>query len=62
MTTNTQLNEIFEKQKTAFASNSCPTLEERLDRLQRLEAAMMKNRVSFQNSLKEDLSPLPVCN
>ncbi len=54
MTTNSELSEIFKKQKKAFAKNSSPSLKERLDRLQRLEAAMMKNRVSFQNSLKED--------
>ena len=52
--TNTRLNEIFQKQKIAFAANSFPTLEERIDRLQRLEAAMMKNRVVFQNSIRED--------
>ena len=54
MTTNTELNEIFKKQKEAFATNSSPSLKERIDRLQRLEAAMMKNRVAFQKSLKED--------
>lgn len=54
MTTNTELNEIFKKQKEAFATNSLPSLKERIDRLQRLEAAMMKNRVAFQKSLKED--------
>ena len=51
---NNQLNEIFKKQKEAFATNSSPSLKERIDRLQRLEAGMMKNRVAFQKSLKED--------
>jgi coniferyl-aldehyde dehydrogenase len=54
MTTNTELNEIFKKQKEAFANNSSPSLKERIDRLQRLEAAMMKNRVAFQKSIRED--------
>ena len=31
MTTNTELNEIFKKQKEAFATNSLPSLKERID-------------------------------
>ncbi len=54
MTTNNQLDQIFKKQQNAFANNSYPSFEERLDRLQRLEAAMMKNRKGFQESIKED--------
>ena len=54
MTTNTELNEIFKKQKEAFANNSSPSLKERIDRLQRLEAAMMKNRIAFQKTIRED--------
>jgi len=54
MTTNAELNEIFKKQKEAFANNSSPSLKERIDRLQRLEAAMMKNRIAFQKTIRED--------
>ncbi len=53
-TTTDRLDELFKNQKEAFSKNSYPTLEERIDRLQRLESAMMKNRVGFQKTLKED--------
>lgn len=62
MTTTTQeLDRLFAAQKSAFASNSMPTLDERLDRLRRLEAAMMRHRKGFQHSVATDFgshSPL----
>lgn len=54
-----ELNRLFEAQKAAFLKNSMPTLEERLDRLRRLEAAMVENRVAFQEALNEDFGQHP---
>ena len=53
-TTEKELDRLFYAQKEAFLRNSMPSIEERLSRLKRLEAAMVKNRVGFQKSLRED--------
>ncbi len=62
MYTSTQeLDRLFAKQKAAFGRNTMPTLDERLDRLRRLETAMVRNRKGFQESLAADFgshSPL----
>lgn len=58
-TSEQELNRLFEAQQAAFLKNSMPTLEERLDRLKRLEAAMKENRVAFQKSLDEDFGQHP---
>lgn len=54
-----ELNRLFEAQKSAFLKNSMPTLDERLDRLKKLEAAMVENRVGFQETLNEDFGQHP---
>lgn len=53
-TTEKELDRIFAVQKEAFLQNSMPTLDERLDRLRRLEAAMLKNRKGFQEAMRAD--------
>lgn len=59
ITTEQELNRLFEGQRAAFLKNSMPTLHERLDRLRRLEAAMIENRVGFQKALNEDFGQHP---
>ena len=53
-TTTQELDRLFAAQKAAFGRNTMPTLDERLDRLRRLEAAMVSNRRGFQESLAAD--------
>lgn len=53
-TSENELNRIFEVQKEAFLNDSMPSLQTRMDRLKRIESAMMKNRVGFQETLRED--------
>lgn len=53
-TTTQELDHLFAAQKAAFGRNTMPTLDERLDRLRRLEAAMVRNRKGFQESLAAD--------
>jgi coniferyl-aldehyde dehydrogenase len=53
-TSETELDRIFGVQKEAFLKDSMPTLGARMDRLKRVEAAMVKNRVGFQKTLTED--------
>lgn len=53
-TSKQELDRIFSVQKDAFARNSMPTLEERLDRLRTLESAMIKHRKGFQESMATD--------
>jgi coniferyl-aldehyde dehydrogenase len=53
-TTTQELDRLFASQKAAFASNSMPTLDERLERLRRLEGAMMQHRKGFQESVAAD--------
>jgi coniferyl-aldehyde dehydrogenase len=59
ITTREELHRLFAAQKAAFLQNSMPTLDERLDRLRRLEAAMVENRVGFQKTLNEDFGQHP---
>jgi coniferyl-aldehyde dehydrogenase len=59
ITTREELHRLFAAQKAAFLNNSMPTLEQRLDRLRRLEAAMVENRVGFQKTLNEDFGQHP---
>ena len=60
MSTSTQeLDRIFKVQQEAFLKEPSPSLEVRLDRLKRLEAAMVENRVEFQNSMKSDFGSHP---
>jgi coniferyl-aldehyde dehydrogenase len=48
------LDQLFAAQKRAFAADSSPSLDARLDRLRRLEAAMVNGRVALQRSMIED--------
>lgn len=58
-TTKEELHRLFEAQKRAFLANSMPSLDERLDRLRRLEAAMVENRKAFQETLNADFGQHP---
>lgn len=58
-TSKQELDRLFNVQKKAFLKDSMPTLEQRLDRLKRLEAAMVNNRVGFQKTLNEDFGSHP---
>ena len=49
-----ELDRLFALQKEAFLGDSMPSLESRLDRLKRLEAAMVKHRKEFQEALRAD--------
>lgn len=53
-TTTQELDQLFERQKAAFSRNSMPTLDERLERLRRLEGAMIRHRKGFQESVASD--------
>ena len=53
-TTEKDLDRLFAVQNEAFLKNSMPTLDERLDRLRRLESAMVKNRKGFQEAMRAD--------
>lgn len=53
-TSESELDRIFNVQKEAFLADSMPALETRMDRLRRIESAMVKNRVGFQETLRED--------
>lgn len=53
-TSELELDRLFSVQKEAFLKESVPGLETRLDRLRRLESAMVKNRIRFQKALATD--------
>ena len=53
-TTPQSLDRLFAAQKIAFAAEVYPTLDARLDRLRRLESAMVKNRVAIQKAVAAD--------
>lgn len=53
-TSKTRLEEIFVAQKTAFADDVYPSLESRLDRLRRLEAVMVSQRLAIQKAVSAD--------
>lgn len=53
-TSKQELDRLFALQKEAFQGDSMPTLEQRLDRLSRLEAAMVKHRKGLQESMTAD--------
>lgn len=59
MTSKQELHRLFDAQKAAFLADSMPTFETRLDRLKRLEAAMVENRKAFQDTLNEDFGQHP---
>lgn len=53
-TTTEKLYSLFTAQKAAFAADCYPSLDARLDRLRRVESAMVKQRVGFQQALTAD--------
>ena len=53
-TSHEALDRLFAGQKKAFAAEVYPSLETRLDRLRRLESAMVKNRVAIQQAVAAD--------
>lgn len=53
-TSREELDRLFAAQKAAFANDVYPSHDVRLDRLRRLESAMMKNRRQFHESLTSD--------
>jgi coniferyl-aldehyde dehydrogenase len=53
-TSTSTLDELFATQKQAFAAETYPTLEVRLDRLRRLEACLVRNRKPIQDALIAD--------
>jgi coniferyl-aldehyde dehydrogenase len=48
------LDRLFAAQRKAFAAEMYPTLDTRLDRLRRLESALVKNRVAIQKAVAAD--------
>lgn len=58
-TTTAELERIFAAQKEAFRQDSMPSLEQRLDRLRRIENAMVANRKGFQETLNGDFGSHP---
>ena len=59
MTTISELNDLFHRQKKAFAANPCPTLKQREDRLDAVISAMVANRARIQEALRDDFSAHP---
>ena len=53
-TSTSTLDELFAAQKHAFAAETYPTLEVRLDRLRRLETCLVRNRKPIQDALIAD--------
>lgn len=54
--TTQELDALFKAQRKAFALEPMPALETRLDRLRRLEQALVGSRNAFRKSLAEDFS------
>jgi len=55
-TTKAELDRLFAKQKAAFAQDRVPTLEARLERLKKLDAAMIAFREPIRKALSEDFA------
>jgi coniferyl-aldehyde dehydrogenase len=58
-TSQAELSRLFEAQKTAFAADRYPSLEERIQRLKRLEALLRAYRVPFQETIAQDFGAHP---
>src|SRR5580658_2334563 len=55
-TTKSELDRLFAKQKAAFAKDRLPSLETRLERLKRLDQAMIAFREPIRKALSEDFA------
>ena len=49
-----EMNRILNKQKEFFVKNGPPSIDLRIDRLQRLKALIMDNRYDFIDALNSD--------
>ena len=49
-----KMNQILKQQKEFFIKNGAPSLELRIDRLQRLKSLIMDNRYDFIDALNAD--------
>ncbi len=49
-----QMNQILKQQKEYFIKNGAPSVDLRIDRLQRLKTLIMDNRYDFIDALNSD--------
>ena len=54
MNINEEMNKALNEQKEFFIKNGSPSIELRIDRLERLKALIMDNRYDFVDALNED--------
>ena len=54
MNINEEMNKALNEQKEFFNKNGSPSIELRIDRLERLKALIMDNRYDFVDALNED--------
>ena len=54
MNTLEQMNSVLIKQKEYFVKNGAPSIELRIDRLERLKSLIMDNRYDFVETLNSD--------
>ena len=59
-----EMNKVLQEQKEFFIANGPPSIDLRIDRLQRLKSLIMDNRYKFVDSLNSDLvidQKMPQC-
>ena len=49
-----EMNKVLQDQKSFFIKNGAPSIDLRIDRLQRLKSLIMDNRYDFVDSLNAD--------
>ena len=54
MTIHEEMNNVLNKQKEFFIKNGAPSIELRIDRLERLKTLIMDNRYDFVETLNSD--------
>ena len=54
MNTHEEMNSVLKKQKEYFVKNGAPSIELRIDRLERLKSLIMDNRYDFVETLNSD--------
>ena len=54
MNTYDEMNQVLNEQKEFFNKNGAPSIELRIDRLQRLKSLIMDNRYDFVDALNAD--------
>ena len=54
MNTLEEMNSVLIKQKEYFVKNGAPSIELRIDRLERLKSLIMNNRYDFVETLNSD--------